>query len=152
MGGKINYKYMTIKKTILWISGAVALLQVFLMTFSYSSFFDSCYNNFLCRDNFLNWVKITAPYLHLFLPLFLFSLITYFLRQEIARAWAYLALGWTLLSMILIYLAPEYGSGGFGPSISFDKGFYAFVLMIFFSVISLLVIIFGYIILRLRGK
>src|SRR3989338_3458221 len=50
------------------------------------------------------------------LPLFLFSLITFFMREHVFRNWARFALPGVALSMLLTFLTPEPETGGFGRS------------------------------------
>ena len=84
------------------------------------------------------------------IPLFLFSLITYKMPEKVFQAWAWFALPWSALSMALIYMAPEYGQSGFGPSISLDKGFVAFLMSGTFVILSILIIAVRYLTLRFR--
>lgn len=85
------------------------------------------------------WDSI-AETLTLFLPLFVFSLITYKMPENISRIWMYFALPWTALSIILAFLTPEYSGGGFGPSISFGKSDVALIMSSLFCLISTLII------------
>ena len=82
------------------------------------------------------------------LPFFFFSLITYKMPEKVFQAWAWFALPWSALSMVLIYMAPEYGQSGFGPSISVDKGFVAFCMSALFVVVSIFVIVVRHLSLR----
>lgn len=83
--------------------------------------------------------------LHLFslvffpiLPLFLFSLITYFMREEIFQAWWRFARVWVPASMVAILLAPAYASDWMFP---IDKGRVAFFFSVVFVIVSLILII-----------
>lgn len=77
------------------------------------------------------------------IPLFLFSLITYKMRDEVYRAWLRLASIWIPLSMLGIFLAPEY-SGQLLPLFPVTKSSVAFVSAILFGAISLLIIAWKY--------
>lgn len=72
------------------------------------------------------------------LALFLFSLITYWMREEVYRAW-FKFVRWSIpLSMFLIFITPEYAGGLINP---FQKGGVAFMLTITFSLVSILIIL-----------
>jgi hypothetical protein len=47
-----------------------------------------------------------AEVVQIFLPLFIFSLITYKLRDEIFETWIKFASWWTVATIILVFLAP----------------------------------------------
>jgi hypothetical protein len=78
------------------------------------------------------------------MPLFLFSLITYFLREEVFRAWLHFAYGWIPLSIVLILLASGSSGGGFGIPNVLDQEFVAIILAALFAIISLAVIAYKY--------
>jgi hypothetical protein len=79
----------------------------------------------------------------IFIPVFVFALITYKMRDEIYRAWLKFSYGWIPLSMALILIAPEYDSS-FIPLYSFTKGSVAFIMSLLFVIISLGIIIWKY--------
>ena len=103
----------------------------------------------LCSDNekcieflhlaFLNFIPI--------LPLFLFSLITYKMRDDIYRTWLTFALVWTPLSMFLILIAPEYSHDWM---YRIEKGTVAFGASVLFCLVSTILIIHKWY--ALRGK
>lgn len=128
---------MLSKKKILTFSSLGFGLQLLLVIFSYSNLFEICYNNLSCWDGFLNLTTIASPYIHLFIPLFLFSLITYKMREEVYRAWLRFAYFWIPLSMLAIFLAPEYTHDWMFPVV---KGTVAFFSSLLFLIISLLLI------------
>lgn len=48
---------------------------------------------------------------------------------------------WTALSLVLVFITPEYGSGGgFGPALSIDKSDVALIISSLFVLISTLII------------
>lgn len=73
------------------------------------------------------------------LPIFFFSLITYFMKEEIFRSWIIFACIGLLLSIIFVLITP-YTGGGFGLGISGVGSSMLFTLPIFF-LISLIIII-----------
>jgi len=72
------------------------------------------------------------------LPLFFFSLVTYFMRDEVFQSWWRFARVWVPVSMIAILLAPAYASDWMFPV---DKGRIAFFTSLLFMIISLILII-----------
>src|SRR3989344_7961119 len=72
------------------------------------------------------------------IPLFLFSLVTYRMRDEVYRTWSRFAYVWIPLSMVLILLSPEYGSDWMYP---IEKSTVAFVSLIIFTFASLSIIV-----------
>ena len=70
-------------------------------------------------------------------PLFFFSLVTYWMRDEVYRAWFKFAKWWIPGSMLLILLTPsDTGGGGFGPQLSFGKPDVALLASLLFFIIS----------------
>lgn len=97
----------------------------------------------LCND-----VESCVNLLHFFfihtipvLPLFIFALITYFMREEVYKAWFRFARWWIPLSIALIFLSPEYSSDWILP---IEKGSVALTTSILFVCISLIVIALKY--------
>lgn len=87
----------------------------------------------------------TIVNLYPIIPLFVFALITYFMREEVYRAWVKFAIPATLLSMLLIYLTPESSGGsGFGPQIVLGKGDTALVTAAIFVIVSIVIIAVKY--------
>ena len=75
---------------------------------------------------------------------FILATITYFMREEVYRAWVQIALWLLGISMILIVITPEARSGGFGPQISFDKFDVALLVSSVFTIASAAVIVWKY--------
>lgn len=74
----------------------------------------------------------------LFFPLFLFSLITYKMREESFQAWWKLARVWIPASMLAIIIAPSYASSWLFP---IEKGNVAVFLSLGFFIASALLLI-----------
>ncbi len=125
------------KKTLTFISAGF-VLQIILALFAYSGLFESCYDNLPCRENLLNWIDTISPYIHLFVPLFIFSLITYWMRQGVYESWFRFARWWIPFSMLAIFLAPEYSSDWMYP---IEKASVVFVSSIVFMIASLGIVI-----------
>lgn len=83
------------------------------------------------------------------IPLFLLSLITYKMRDEVYRAWLRFTLVWVPLSMLAIFLAPEYTNDWMYPVV---KGTVAFFSSLLFLLISLLLITWKYLSSRHSGR
>ncbi len=77
-------------------------------------------------------------------PLFFFSLVTYFMREEVFRLWVKFAIPGVLLSMLLVFLTPEGSAGGFGPQIVFGKSDTALAASALFSLISIIIILIAW--------
>jgi len=71
------------------------------------------------------------------IPLFLFSIITYKMHDEVYQAWLRFSFVWIPLSMVLIFLSPEYSADWMYPVV---KGTVAFFSSLLFIVVSLAVI------------
>lgn len=97
--------------------------------------FCSAGNDFVCVQIFDDFGMTMFP----ILPLFLFSLITYFLPERFFITWLKFARVWIPLSMLGILLAPEY-SNEFMFAIT--KGSVAFTMSALFCVISSAILLF----------
>ncbi|MDP2655497.1 MAG: hypothetical protein Q8P17_03110 [bacterium] len=108
-----------------------------------------------CRDTYtfgesVGCLDKLAPILGLVIGLFAivllaFSLITYFLREEVFRAWVRFAYWWIPVSIVLIYLAKDSSGGGFGIPNVLDQESVSFILAALFAFISLLIIVWKYV-------
>ena len=124
------------KNLVLLVSG---LLSFGLVVWSYLG------NYYIC-DTFLSGGSVgSCPFiltkigLNLLplIPLFFLSLITYKMRDDIYRVWLRFAYVWIPLSMLLIFLAPQYSSDWMYP---IEKGTVAFFSSLLFIIISLILI------------
>lgn len=119
------------KKTLLIISlTGVLLFAAFL--FAKNLGFCNLINS-SCTDTFDPF----AENLSVFIPLFLFSIITYKMHDEVYQAWLRFSFVWIPLSMVLIFLSPEYSADWMYPVV---KGTVAFFSSLLFIVVSLAVI------------
>ena len=75
-----------------------------------------------------------------FLPLLLFCIITYFLREEIFLAWRNFAFVWIPLSIIITAITPD-ASGSFQV---IDKEFVAIIFSGLFVLISLILVAYKF--------
>jgi len=128
------------KQTLLIVSGVITgilFLANWIGTFQlcggqeYGQCMDSAYSTMI------NLLPI--------IPLFLLSLITYKMRSEVYATWRRFAYIWIPISMILIFLAPEYSSDWM---YSIEKGTAAFFSSILFVIISLVLIAWKHLLTR----
>ncbi len=87
-------------------------------------------------------VFITDPIaetLIIFIPVFLFSLITLRLKNETFRSWLKFTYIWVPLTIFLTILTPEYGTNNFIFSI--EKGSISLVFSALFVAFSLIIVI-----------
>jgi|GEM_PF-2153114 len=89
---------------------------------------------------------LIISYTYIFIPVFFFSLITFFTKPEVSRPWIVFSFFMVPLSLILISFLPTYTHGlDFVP---LTKGTAIFGLTVLYSLISLILIIFKSIQLR----
>lgn len=132
-------KTMTMKKIIFLGSGAGFILYLIVMFLR-----DYCFVRGHCRGLWYFLAPHTdsiESFLFLFPFIFLFSLITHKMREEVFRAWFNFAKWWIPISIFLTLIMPGGSGGGFGIPSIFDKEFLAFVLAALFIIISLIIII-----------
>lgn len=126
------------KKKLLILSGLVAITLLvwnYLGNYKICDFFggrsiSSC--PFVLTATALNLVPI--------IPLFLFSLITYWMRDRVYRAWVRFAAVWIPLSMIAILFAPEYSRDWMFPVVKSNVAFFSSLI---FTLISLGIVGWG---------
>ena len=127
---------MLIKKYTLIISSAFSVIVVI---WDYIGNYQLCggkeWGN--CVDNLAGIELLFFP----FIGAFIFSLITYFMREEIYRAWFKFARWWIPLSIVLIFILPEYSHDWLFP---IEKGAGVFVTSALFVLISAVIIIWKY--------
>lgn len=122
------------KKKVFWTSLVGGFIFIFLLSFVLN---DSCglYKD-LCRSFYDN----TANFLFLFPIILIFSLITYFLREEVFQAWMHFAKWWIPLSIFFVLIMPDGQGGGYMPSL-IDKQTIAFLMSSIFILVSIIKII-----------
>ena len=86
----------------------------------------------------------------IFLPLFILSLITYWMREEIFRAWLRFAYWWTPLTMVLVLMTHD-SSGGFGIPSIISRESVSMIFSALFLIISLILISYKSFALRKKG-
>jgi len=115
---------------------------LFFIAFLFAKELGFCaFVNSSCTDTF----DPIAENLSIFISLFFLSIITYKMRDEVYHAWLRFSYVWIPLSMILIFLAPEYTSDWMYPVV---KGTVAFFSSLFYAIISLIIIVWKYFVRR----
>lgn len=100
---------------------------------------DFCYNNPWCNKlwDTINFIGYSS---YPFVPLFLLSLISFFLREEVFRAWLRFTYWWLPVYIIAVYFVASNSSGGFGIPNVFDQQTVSFIFSGLFLIISLVII------------
>ena len=130
------------KKNVFWISASYIIYFLLLLLVS-----SQCGS--LCR---IRKDDLFGLVLFLFSPLapaFLFSLITYKMREEVFHSWLRFAYVWVPVSIFLVLVTPNGQSGGYMPSL-IDKQVIVVFTSFLFVAISLILITYKSI--RLKGK
>lgn len=132
---------MLSKKTFLILSCGFALITFILGTLEPFR---------LCGDQWRQCIQVNYVISILLLPtipLFLFSLITYKMRDDIYRAWFRFARWAIPLSMFFILIAPTYSNDRMYP---IEKGSIALLTSVLFSIVSVAIILYRLFVSRSR--
>ena len=95
-------------------------------------------NDWNCRDN----NDSVSLFFIIFLVVLIFSLITYFLREEIFCSWIKFTYFWIPISIFLVLIIPGGGGNGAFPSL-IDKELVSILMSGLYFIISLTMIVFG---------
>jgi hypothetical protein len=131
------------KRQIFWISLVPTIISVLLVLLT-DSLYDICIARGYCWGLW-DFLEVVGPIILLFPIIFLFSLLTYKLHDEIFRSWLRFAYWWVPLSIVVtLILSVGSQGGGFGmPNLLPAEGVVAFFEGVFF-IISLIIIIQKY--------
>jgi cell division protein FtsW (lipid II flippase) len=121
------------KKIVLWASLILMFLYI-VMFFLVQKYGCDESKLFFCQDSFIWIVHVVT----IFPVIFLFSLITYKMRNEIFRAWTKFTYVWLPLTLILVFIAPEYQNSWLPI---YEKSFVSFVLSSLYVLISTILIV-----------
>lgn len=102
------YKKYHDKKNVFWISGAVT---IGLFAIDYLQKLPFCRWEEWGGGGCIQAIYFIGTMFSPIVPVLLFSIITYKMREEVFRAWWGFACWWTPLSMILIAISPQYADG-----------------------------------------
>jgi hypothetical protein len=120
------------KKTKLFFTSGI--ISVVLILINYIGTYKTCNDIFECTEILYAAMIVLFP----IIPLFIFSLITYKMREEIFEIWWKFARIWIPVSMLAILIAPSYTHNWILPIV---KGTVAFASVVLFVIISLALII-----------
>lgn len=116
------------KINVLRISAAYAVYAVVLFFTSITCHSDWCRIN---DEDFLGQILfLFAP----LLPIFLLSLVTYKMRDEVFHAWWGFARWWAPIIVVATILLNNLGGGG---TLGMNKDFTAFILIILYSILGI---------------
>lgn len=125
---------MNNKKSVL-LFGIIG--SIFFLLLTYSTEIGICKSSY--KSCFEAYDKFAEAIFILF-PVFLLSLITYKLREEIFQAWLRFSYFWVPLTILLTFLAPEYDN----TLVPITKGVVSFWMSAAFFIISLGIVIFKF--------
>ena len=120
------------KKNVLWI-GFVG--TVLFMVSLFASQIGICKSiNLSCTETF----DPIAELIFIFIPFFIFSLITYKMREEVFKSWLKFSYWWILLSIFFILITPEYSNS----LIPVERDSVSLFLSLLFLIISSILIVY----------
>lgn len=126
------------KKKVFFISLAMTVINFLLIGGNKTLDLWCGENNYDCRSNLL----YLSLYLLLFLPILLFSTITYFIKEEVFRTWLKFTYWYLPAYILAILLLSDMGGGGgylIGP---IGSGFIAVNLSGLYMIISLTLVVY----------
>lgn len=136
---------LTKKNVFLLGLGSLTALIIFGSIMS----MDMCYQNTNCHVFFVSSITRTFIFiLFPFISLFLLSLLTYKMREEIFATWISFAKWWVPLSMVAILLTPTDDGGSFSIPL---KGPLALFCAVALLVVSLIIIAYKFFALKKSG-
>ena len=123
---------MLLKRSILLVSGLITTTFFVISTFGLDKYCPTLGEKCFLMVNFFftNFLWV--------IPVFVLSLIMYFMRNEVFYAWLKFACVWIVLSMILVFIASE--NDGNGMLQISSKAFALVSTNFLFVVISLIII------------
>lgn len=130
---------MKIKKNIVfWVSLFITVISFFM---SSKYIYRYCFSDGNCWKlwNIFNFIE---PLLLLFLPILLFSIITYFLKDQVFKTWLRFTYWYTLFYILVILLLSDRVSTGWSMGSIFNSEFFAITLSGIFVIISLVLVIY----------
>lgn len=117
------------KKIVLWVS---VILNVLLLSLAYIQSGEICYSKDWC-NKLWDSINITGEILFVFIPIFLLSLITYKMHEEVFRAWWNFARWFVPIIMLVTFLLNSAHRGG-GIAGAAAGGFNILILGIFYVI------------------
>ena len=130
-------KNILTKRNVLVVSGILGGGTLLFSEFAKPSVV--CGGRWECMDI----IATVGPILLPFIPLFFFSLITYFLPDRVFRSWfSHFAIWWIPLWIFATLVAPNDGGGGWGiPTISSKAAIYLVSFILFIAISTIIIIV-----------
>lgn len=127
-------KNLMTKKIVLYVGMAGTVLLLVLFSRAVSDWlYTYCFSTGRC-PNFLDYIDLVGHFLLLTPPLFLLSLITYKMRDEVFRAWWNFARWWVPVIILVTYLQSTQERGG-GMAATMSGGFDILLLGLFYFIL-----------------
>jgi|SRR3989338_4609629 len=138
---------MMSKKIWLLVSGIIVMLLIFwdvVGNYRLCDFFIDNGSAGKCPSTLASLETMLLPVI----PLFIFYLIVFFLKDDVYRTWSKFVIWWIPLSMLAIFMAPEYSHDWM---FRVEKGSVALAMSAIFIIVSVLIIIVKYLSLK-KGR
>ena len=138
---------MMSKKIWLLVSGIIVMLLIFwdvVGNYRLCDFFIDNGSAGSCPSTLASLETMLLPVI----PLFIFYLILFFLKDDVYRTWSKFVIWWIPLSMLAIFMAPEYSHDWM---FRVEKGSVALAMSAIFIIVSILIIGVKYFALK-RGR
>jgi hypothetical protein len=135
------------KKKVLLISliGSGAVLSL-----SSESVYEYCFSKGHCWG-FFEVFDFVRPFLFILLPIFLFSVATYFLKEGVFKTWMKFTYWYLpIYVLVILLLSGMGGGGGYIVGDIFSSEFFALSLSVIYIIISLILVIDA--VVRFRGS
>ena len=120
------------KKTTLLISLLFSLFFIIFILFQQHA--NCSFIQRSCSD----LLGMYSEIIFIFIPVFIFSLFTYKMKDDVYNIWIKFVYIWIPLTIIMSFITPEYGKGGFLFPI--ERGGVSYFLSLLFFIISIIII------------
>jgi hypothetical protein len=136
--------YLSLRNIVLAFSLVASLLSLSLL---FNEQFGLCHRG----DITCSWkIGGYGADLFIFIPIFIFALITYFMNGRVRKAWSIFSMIWAPIVVYVLYLTTSEAGGSFGGLHDAYNGIIILGLFALYPIVSLLLIAWKY--WRLRSK
>jgi hypothetical protein len=119
------------KKSVLVVNSIAIIL---LLTLAYTQSGTSCYSTVWC-NKLWDAINRVGEMLFIFIPVLLFSLITYKMRDEVFQAWWKFARWFVpVIMLVTLLINSQSRGGGMGISGAISSSFNLFIIGIFYAI------------------
>lgn len=129
---------MKIKKNIVFWVSLLGGVSCFLLSGTKMLIFWCGSSNHICRSN----LDSLSDYLFLFVFILLFSIITYFLKDQVFKSWSRFTYWYTPFYVLVILFLSDRSTGGWINTHMFNSEFFAITLSGIFIIVSLILVIY----------